>query len=72
MIQIINIKRSSLKEIEQAISDNSARDFEVVSDIVQIANGQIVDPNDDYLYSSFIVGMQREWEKQKTFIQGEL
>jgi len=63
MLQIINPKRSTRAEIEQAIKDNEARGFRVVSNVVQIANGQIVDPNDDYLYSSFIVRMQREWEK---------
>ena len=63
MLQIINPKRSTMDEIKQAIKDNKARGFEVVSDIVQVVDGRIVDPNDDYLYSSFIVRMQREWEK---------
>lgn len=63
MLQTINPKRSSMDEILQAIEDNEARGFQVISEIVQIVDGRVVDPNDDYLYSSFIVRMQREWEK---------
>jgi len=63
MLQIINVKRSSEKEINQAISDLQKRGFECVTDIIPVAQGQIVTIQSDNIYTNYFVRMQREWEK---------